>query len=211
EDKQRDFSLIQKIMQTNPRIELELFLNSNCLFNCAFRDYHRIITSHPRNSQPWLNKCKIKRLKDPVELLKARGWIRPEDIKLYHEMGIKYYKIVGRENCRIDFEHTVFKTIKIYFKESFKGNFIDLITNFNKNSYLHKFCIENELLDDFLRYFYDNPNISKRCDEGCLNCRYCYDVGKKVIKLNQETDGRDEDMFRKKVSDALKVDLTNDS
>ena len=56
------------------------------------------------------------------------NWIRPEDLHYYYELGIRHFKIQGRQNVVTG---DVVKTLRYYIDEDFNGNLYDLITLFS--------------------------------------------------------------------------------
>jgi collagenase-like PrtC family protease len=61
-------------------------------------------------------------MKDPVEFVKSR-WIRPEDVKVYEDVGIDMLKILERNNT----SDTLGERVKAYSMRSYEGNLIDML------------------------------------------------------------------------------------
>ena len=87
----------------------------------------------------------LRRAQAAEEWLKL-CWIRPEDIPLYNQAGIHYFKLQGR--------HTVQKgdpvrAVECYFAQRYDGNLIDLLELFGC-PYEFKPALDNRSLDGFL-------------------------------------------------------------
>lgn len=103
----RDFKLLEKLKKTIKRCQLHLFVNNICLYLCPHFLYHPNVLSH--SSQLRNSSCKVcvdyhtwtcnkMKLDDPSELLKSR-WIRPEDLKIYEDLGYEYFKLTDRSRA----------------------------------------------------------------------------------------------------------------
>ena len=202
EDQQRNFPLIRTILrETN--LDVEVFVNSSCLYMCPYRTYHRLTTSHPIGSQPWLSICKIQRLEQPVEILKAKGWIRPEDTKYYYREGVRFFKIVGREVAKTN-PDALLKVVQVYLQERHEGNLMDLFTFFSDTSFLSTIKIPNEKLEGFLRYFIEN-DVSPQCLRGCVSCKYCYAYAEKYLQIDAVEANKFIASFRERLINSLKI------
>lgn len=167
----RDFETLPRIRDAFGE-KTEIIINSMCHKDCTFRMFHYNQTAHDsvdkENSSIltyYNHRCMLKRAEDPSNFLKL-CWVRPEDLKYYSAAGVNYYKIQGR--------HTAFKgdpvrAVEAYFKQSYTGNLIDLLELFG-SPYAFKINLDNQKLDGYIKYFYDNPGICKR---DCNRCRYC--------------------------------------
>ncbi|MGI5067228.1 U32 family peptidase [Treponema denticola] len=162
EDANRDFKFIQKAIE---RYELEIMVNSGCMFGCPMRDYHYNIIGHQNTigiDNNWIVfECGKYRVNNPVEILKARGLIRPSDISYYDSPNI-YFKIVGRTKSSRD----ILNLITAYL------NMDDfLFEKILKNTIYFKLLdMKISKLDGFLDFFYLKKNP---CDRKCINCNYC--------------------------------------
>ncbi|WP_432409072.1 U32 family peptidase [Wukongibacter sp. M2B1] len=183
----RDFSTLKNIRETFGE-RVEIIVNVICHKNCIFRPFHQNQGSHDididcTSTRYYPHRCMMKRI-EGIENYLQMNWVRPEDIKYYTDIGIKYFKVQGR--------HTVergnpAKTIECYMKESFDGNLLDLLDNFS-NTTAFKIHIDNKKLDGYIDPFYKNPNF---CKNYCQQCGYCVKYAKKSIDSQKA-----EDIFR---------------
>jgi collagenase-like PrtC family protease len=208
----RDFKLL-RLMRQNLRCEMQVFANLACLRGCPFAAYHANLASH--GSQPHeeaggvyvdscLVNCKNIRVKSPVEIIKS-GWIRPEDLHHYEEIGISKFKLVDRSlNAR-----GLLKRVKAYSEQKYEGNLADIICLHTRRSE-HRFVPGAKSIDpterDKLRQmgdaifaaektFIDNQKLDgflaglKKIDcryVSCDKCGYCERFAQKAIRLSAE-------------------------
>lgn len=187
----RNFSLLKKIRKKFPQIKLQVLANGTCLFRCPMKSYHSNVTSHfsqkleGRSFSDFIppfsfnERCMLIRLQNPVEFIKS-CWIRPEDVKIYSDIGINYFKIAGREfPAKI-----ILKQVSAYLQRHYDGNLADLLMGYfdaYKFKRSLKFYIDNKKLDGFLKYFLQ----TYPCGEGCQNCSYCKEVTEKVFEIEE--------------------------
>lgn len=207
----RDFKML-RLMRQNLRCEIQVFANLACMMGCAFANYHANLASH--GSQPHeeaggvyvdscLVNCKNIRVKNPVEIIKS-GWIRPEDLHHYEEIGIHKFKLVDRSlNAR-----GLLKRVKAYSERKYEGNLADIIclhTRRTEHRFVpgaksmdpaaredlkqmgdaifaaEKIVIDNQKLDGFL-------NGLKKIDcryVACDSCGYCEKFAQKAITISE--------------------------
>ena len=151
--------------------------------------------------------CRYKMLSNPANFIRAT-WIRPEDIQVYEEIGINKFKLIDRSMT----SDALARIVEAYSSRSYRGNLYDLFSGpsknmwLNKPNYFHRFkyffhpfainifklikerkllkdievYIDNKKLDGFIKHFFNESCRYKSCD----NCRYCYDIADKVIKID---------------------------
>ncbi len=206
----RDFKLL-RVMRQNLRCEIQVFANLACLRGCPFANYHGNLASH--GSQPHeeaggayvdscLVNCKNIRVKSPVEIIKS-GWIRPEDLNHYEEMGITKFKLVDRSlNAR-----GLLKRVKAYSERKYEGNLADIICLHTRRTE-HRFvpgtksmgltAPENlRQMGDAIfaaeKIFIDNQKLEgffsglKKIDcryVSCEKCGYCEKFAQKAITIS---------------------------
>jgi len=219
-DVNRDFILLKKIRNA-VRCQLQLIANLKCLAGCPFHRYHENLNSHASQSGHPLHgymidyctiRCNLIRMSSPLEYIKS-GWIRPEDICHYEEVGINTLKIVGRQ-MQTEF---ILKIANVYAKGRYDGNLLDLLPTHQKSimvgksnvlSYLRrlKFFLRPQFVNIFrlqkVRKLFDEEGvyINNRALDGFLNyfmegkcnfacgahCSYCNDVFSKSVSINSE-------------------------
>lgn len=167
----RNFSLLKRLSETVGN-GLELIVNVICNINCTYRMFHYNEMSHGTKGNEnstaadyYSHRCIEKRMEQPENFLKM-GWIRPEDIHYYTEIGIRRFKIQGRQAVM---RGDVIKTLDAYFRQNYDGNLLELLDVFAPtNSFVP--YIDNRLLDNYLKPFISN---SIHCSNDCQTCGYC--------------------------------------
>jgi collagenase-like PrtC family protease len=111
--------------------DLELMANNNCLTGCAMSPMHMNALAHA--GQAWhankgffidwcFLKCTEMKMRDPVHYLRSE-WIRPEDLRIYEELGFDLFKIAERD---IPTEMMMTR-VKAYAGRRYDGNLLDLV------------------------------------------------------------------------------------
>ena len=164
-----------------------VIVNSICLSDCPFRDFHYNYVSHASKEKNCVipeyygTLCALEKIKDKRNVLSA-SWIRPDDLKYYIELGVDRFKISGREMFANNAD--MHKVVKIYNSGEFKGNLLDLFMCFTKCPYSEMFEIQNNNIID--KYIKAILNGDIKCHEnGCNNCNNCKEAIKEV-KLKEE-------------------------
>lgn len=168
----RNFRLLKKMVSYSD-IDMEVLVNSMCLLFCSMHQYHNNINTHYGEKSdkdfcfnyPYA-KCYKTYLSNPLEML-CSGWIRPENLKDYANIGITNFKIEGRgEN-----EQLVLKIIQAYLDQEYKGNLFDLLfTGYNIKKQV-KANIANSELDDFFRQFIVKEIDCRQCGGNNHKCK----------------------------------------
>ena len=174
----RKFDTLKAIVD-NFGDEVEVITNVICHQTCIYRVFHYLQDSFDKGNKEWgydyyLTRCVQRMINDPVSVLKF-SWIRPEDIHKYEEIGIKYFKVQGRQSI---LKGEPVKMVEHYFQESFEGDLMKLLWMFSST---HKtgFKVDNKKLDKFLTPFVKNDNF---CSDNCVDCKYCYEYAKKCFE-----------------------------
>lgn len=214
---QRNFTLLRKI-KANVSCELQLIVNLTCLYECPFWTYHSLIHSHASQSHHQSRgflidycflKCNYLKIKNPVEFIRS-GWIRPEDIHHYEEIGFNRIKFANRNMST----ESIIRLTTSYVHRHYEGNLLDLFSDkskccyakeyrqgfMNKLKYLFRpfsvnifkllelskllddpgIYIDNRLLDGFLEHF-----KTRECSlTSCQDCNYCQQLSDKVIRID---------------------------
>ncbi len=215
-DANRDFELL-RTMVAHGGAKVELIANPACLLSCAYRFYHNQCAGHGSQDsvateaqlarsegeapQPdeghsggtpygpyCLLRCHLDKLRDPVELLKT-PWIRPEDLRIYQELGIASAKLAGRGLA----EEKLLSLIGAYVAGRHEGNLAELIGWSYWNLYaMHpvhgelpplEVDLDNRSLDGFLTFFATHPY---RCHLGCAGCGHCPSWARKALRYDRE-------------------------
>lgn len=215
-DCNRDFSLLSAIVE-NIKCDISLIVNLACLRFCPLSQYHYVLGSHASQSQHNVKHffvdycmffCTWLRFTDLSQIIRS-GWIRPEDIGHYEELGIYSFKIVGRELPT----DKIVKIITAYTNRYYDGNLLNLFAPFAGESEftLDKFIrgleyvirpskirlsfikkifklskkkpifIDNRALDNFWDSLKD-----KNCRiMDCQKCQHCQKISEKVIHIDE--------------------------
>ncbi|MEW6378144.1 MAG: peptidase U32 family protein [bacterium] len=217
-DINRNFRVIRKIRQA-VKCEIEIFANNVCQRYCPYSVPHVCSMAHSSSSEDKSKGfvmdyhsclCARTRLTNPAEFI-SMGFIRPEDIQTYIDLGIDVFKVAGRTRS----SDWLLRTVKAYSEEKFDGNLADLIVypyimskdegllanaeqwilrprhvNLRVLSIFRQMekrngivYIDNRKLDGFLDYFKNHDCEGSICD---VDCKYCSTVAKKAITFDQE-------------------------
>lgn len=216
-DCNRDFALLKAIVR-HVKCEVALIVNLACLKSCAFSQYHYVLGSHASQAHHkikhfyidyCLYHCNYARFKDTSEIIRS-GWIRPEDIDCYENIGIHSFKIVGR----ILPAEKIAEIAGAYSNKRYEGNLLEILAPFSGDSeftfekftralrylvrpskfnlsFLKKMrrlsrtksiYIDNRCLDGFLAHFRDND--CRLTD--CRTCGYCSRVAANSVQIDGE-------------------------
>jgi collagenase-like PrtC family protease len=179
----RDFAELKRINNAFNG-DIEVIINSICSKDCSQRMFHynqistdSISVRSDASAKYYPHRCLLRRYEDIGNMLRLT-WIRPEDIKYYSEMGIRYFKFQGR--------HTVVKgdparAVEAYFAGSHDGDLLELLDLFNPTT-TFRVHIDNKKLDDFIHPFVKQEGF---CTSDCDNCRYCSNYAEKVINADE--------------------------
>lgn len=143
----KDPSLVKRI-NDYVDIPLEIYVNSKCLNagQCPYNGAHKCFKAHQRVldedewdevDDPYIARC-VPRRKNSIFQVIYTPTVRPEDLYLFKEMGIKKFKIATRQAPP---EKTL-QLVKAYGEEYFDGPFGELWTNTPSSQTPH-----NRLLD----------------------------------------------------------------
>lgn len=188
-DINRDFKQLESISQSFGQ-GVEIIVNSVCFKNCPYKIFHYNHESHSNNENQdvdnyYFQRCTMQKAGDLKNVIRL-NWIRPEDISLYEEIGIRYFKIQGRNNV---YTGDPCRTVEAYFKKDYNGNLYDLLTLFSPINSYHP-NIDNKKLDGFVKRFKSDRNF---CKNICSNCNYCDSFAQKSMdyelskELNEST------------------------
>ena len=194
-DINKNFLLLKNLRKRYPNVEIELMVNEGCLQGCPNRMLHEYNNTDKQikiNNEKCLSGeyatslCNPIVEKFPIASLVIGTHIYPWDIKEYSKIGIKNFKLVGRDGYN-------------HFKNYLNG-FTMYLNGIENIKYIKTFAIS-----DFIHHLNDNlilkqikvekykkylPNIiyfkkfGHLCNSKCtLQCRYCYECAEKIQKL----------------------------
>jgi len=125
----RELKILRAIREAATHVDLSLIVNNSCRQDCAIAANHATGLNHA--SQKGAKGfpldysfvfCQHLKLTQPVNFLRA-NWIRPEDLKIYEDMGYDNFKIVERNSPT----KALIQRTKAYAERSFDGNLMDLV------------------------------------------------------------------------------------
>ncbi len=150
-DVNRNFKELKRIVKYK-KCEVQLICNLVCRRHCPFQQLHSNFHSHASQTSH-VNKrlpidyycifCIARIFTNPDEIIRS-GWIRPEDLHIYEDIGIDNFKLTERGLNTNDLS----KIVKAYSERSYEGNFLDLFPSMSKYKY-----ISTPRKWHFLKYF----------------------------------------------------------
>ncbi len=195
----RDFKLL-KAIRSAVNCELGVLTNTSCLYQCPYEYYHNNTLGHASQSYNPLNgfymdycvlHCALSSISDTSQFIKSR-WIRPEDIHIYQEMGIDFFKIGGRAMPT----KWIINAATAYSSLHYPGNLHDILNNFSPKTRSAtpnlsstqiaaiasppKVYIDNQALEGFIDFF-----KKQDCLSGCSQCNYCQEIADKVVEFDR--------------------------
>lgn len=187
EDLNRNLKAIKDILESIS-IPTEIIINNLCIMNCPWRMSHYAIDGirNPEIDRESWNKynemmlqCRNRWKEDPANFLKST-WIRPEEIKHYRKLGIKYMKLVGRDWPSERLE----KVFKIYFNQAHDGYIFDYLRpGYNVKERYGINNIKNSDLDSFFNFFFEEGN---NCTGLCNKCKHCETFSEELFYVNND-------------------------
>lgn len=208
---QRDFKLLSAMARAVD-VRFQVLGNHTCLHHCPSRMHHANLSSHA--SQPdheferaTLDYCVLNclntKLSDPVEIIKSQ-WIRPEDLHLYEEIGIRKVKLVDRARST----DWILKVVDAYANRRTPGdNLMDILNAVGSGTlpyadfkYFLKADAADETLASTVGVLASNPFlfVDNRALDGFLErvkevdctrtdcdvCGVCADVAARAVRTN---------------------------
>ncbi|MDR1961877.1 MAG: hypothetical protein LBQ16_06300 [Gracilibacteraceae bacterium] len=137
----RNFHEIKRITD-NCKFDSQLIANTFCKRGCPSLTLHGNFSAHASHSWEKTNRynmdyyftsCVGKEFCNPLRLIKS-NWIRPEDLEIYEQIGIKRFKITERG---IKSEY-VAKIIDAYRSGVYEGNLLDIVPTLAKFVFTEK-------------------------------------------------------------------------
>ena len=158
---------------------LGMQVNSGCLRECGYQQFHDNLHGHQRQRQSALGKelgfevflCKRHFAGGANAEDFLRGtWIRPEDVSLY-EPYVSLMKLSTRKVPDPG------KIVRAYAERRYKGNLMDLMDPRHSDAFA-PMLIENAAFPkDWAR-----SGIAADCAENCRHCGKCAELIKKVLR-----------------------------
>lgn len=165
-DAGRDYERIRRVVNLlqaeAPDAEVELLVNESCVHQCFAREAHyaRLALASVEYTEGFQQNCNIPRFLDPSLVIGAR-WIRPEDLGRYVDLGVRRFKIAGREMSG----HWLDRAVASYLRGRHEGNLIELFTMTPPGldtSASDIVRLDNRSLDGFLERSPSEPNLERQ-------------------------------------------------
>jgi len=137
-------------------IDFEIMLNESCLRRCPFREQHYDALGKGITDRSFHMKCNTIKIQKPYQLLMA-NFVRPEDLVMYENIGVKLFKITGRSKPIGWLEEVVFA----YLNRQYNGNLFRLLGTDPILEVENKIYIANSALNGFLETYPKSGNISE--------------------------------------------------
>lgn len=200
-----------KALRQSVKCDIQLLANQACLYQCPFQHYHCNFVSHAsqsgdHSSQGMIDFCILKcnqyRFSQPAEIIKS-GWIRPEDLQVYEQLGVDKFKLSDRGSPTA----WLTKVARAYDGRSYEGDLAEILNlcmgmnrrkaqspmqtgvsvtdevaamrKLLKAFALLEVQIDNQGLNGFLEFFH-----TVDCNRtSCEHCRYCQTIAERVLRF----------------------------
>jgi len=147
-DANREFEELAQICDYSQRygVDVELILADRCIRNCDKKEQHYIhLLTDTNGNRKFPTTCSTRMFMRPREFVKA-PFIRPEDLEVYENLGVRHFKLVGRTKTA----PWVIKALNAYVRRCYDGNLMEVLGNL-KESVAGRIILNNRSLDGFLR------------------------------------------------------------
>ena len=189
----RDFDLLRTLLK-RANVECRLYANMSCLSHCQVVGKHYSMFSGAQNASiarrndAFFAGCSLVKLRNPTEWLQM-PWIRPEDVGAYASEGVSHFKLADR----LAPTPVLLTIAKSYLKKQSPDNLFDLM---ERDGSKYKFVsrdsasyrepgplyIHSKILPaDFIDHF-----RADGCKSNDLNCKFCIELTKKAVKVNED-------------------------
>jgi len=209
----RNFPFLKAVRRELPETKLQLIVDVSCIPHCpsSYSFHHAtacpVLSRHrfPASEHGYhsvtygMSWCHARRLEQPVDLIRG-GFIRPEDVYAYEEVGIDSLKLATRPLST----EAILRKVRAYLDRRYDGNLLDIINlvSFglpdkmygredeasgaartyasikNRFDFEQMVVIDNRALDGFLDHFIRHP-----CPPSCAGCSVCDRYADKAVTL----------------------------
>lgn len=186
----KEWPMLKKLLDfcREQGIEGEMLVTESCLYRCANRKAHYEYLARKTKDSPFHTCCNAMKLIHPREFLMAGGVVRPEDIALLENMGIRHIKISGRSKPA----HWLPEVVNAYLNRAYEGNLIRLL-GIDPSMHAEEWiCLNNQALEGFLPNYPHNGDYSERvsyCEEWIVKLYRAGDFGLSDGSVYNVTDG----------------------
>jgi len=142
DSKNNDLEFI-KLLKTKTELQIKILANNICLPDCPYREEH---FKKGEYFEKEIIKCLKLKLND-ISLVAKTGFIYPDDLKKYEDMGVDFLKLGGRTKPT----QWIVNCVEAYSRKNHKGNYFSLAnTSVFESKYSPIFRIILKLFPDFL-------------------------------------------------------------
>lgn len=170
-----------KEIVSSTEVPIATIVNPFCIFQCAYRYHHyNFMSFRDKNDkidviEYYGARCGQTKVNNPDEVIKI-PWVRPSDIDRYIDMGVRWFKIAGREMIKADAD--IPKAVEIYMSKKYEGDLMDVINNFSNKHYNMIFSLDSKSMDPYFDYIFNKSVDCSR--ELCQKCGMCKKFSKFV-------------------------------
>ncbi len=155
----KDLAEIVKFGKSNS-MDVEILSTESCLLGCPNRSKHYKFLAKENKDKVFHLTCNLRKLIYPREFLLAGGVIRPEDLVIFEQMGVKYFKLTGRSKNK----NWLPEVARAYQERNYDGNLIRLLgiaPEMNAEEWIY---ISNKSLEGFLKKYPQTGSYSDEVD-----------------------------------------------
>lgn len=169
-------------------MDVRTVVNNACIVGCPLKTYHGVFESHHSligTTNGYNDYCTTfckKILQSDAQQIFCSGFVRPEDLSLYVDSGVKMFKIVDR-NRDTDW---IVKALDAYTKQIYKGNLAELLGLYKLKPIDMKNDIKFSSTVNFDDIVIDNSILGSEFSHILKNCNptYCNGKNKSCISLS---------------------------
>jgi len=207
EEANRDFDLLRGLVHLGLRVEV--LVNQTCIPDCPYRAHHLVTSSlasqygrDPPSFEYPILECGLELVRDPTKLISGI-FVRPEDLEVYEEAGVRRFKVSGRNHST----EWLLRAVRAYASRHYEGDLMDILSYVQVRG-PRRALAEAERLGEGIEGVTElreafSPLLDLHIDNAafplgflrkvatndcrattCAQCRYCASVAEKVMRIN---------------------------
>jgi collagenase-like PrtC family protease len=207
EESNRDFDLLKGLVALGLRVEV--LVNQTCIPDCPYRAHHLATSSlasqygrdAPSFEYPIL-ECGLELVRDPTKLISGI-FVRPEDLEVYEEVGVRRFKVSGRNHAT----DWLLRAARAYAARHYEGDLMDILSYVQVRGPRRALeaaerrgesidgitemraafapLVDLHIDNDAFPLGFLRKVASTDCrNTTCTECRYCAGVAEKVMRIN---------------------------
>lgn len=168
---------------SSANVPVEIVANNMCLPSCPLRHSHYGLEAYGdeygwdeqlKRTKKQVVLCRKLWGENPVFFLKS-SWIRPEDIKRFLKIGVRFIKIAGRDRN----SESLKQTFDSYLLGECKGKVFDyLLPGSNPVTKYNLYNFDNKQLEEYFAHIF---SLHNGCLGNCNTCNYCETYIKSIL------------------------------